>query len=108
MSVTPVANEKVANGVKPGSVQRSPAIYLTVPEISRKPQLRDRLIKAVRPVITSNGVPYLQMWAVGSHSTSGREKKGKKGGGKGLGCKESNGDLMTCEAFNDQDGYFLS
>jgi hypothetical protein len=35
-------------------------------------------MKAVRPVITSNGVPYLQMRSVGSHSTSGREKEGKK------------------------------
>ena len=34
---------------------------------------------AVRPVITSNGDLSLQMRSVGSHSTSGREKKGKKG-----------------------------
>ena len=33
---------------------------------------------AVRPVITSNGVPFLQMRSVGSHSTSGREKEGIK------------------------------
>ena len=35
-------------------------------------------MKAVRPVIASNGVPYPQMKSVGSHSTSGREKEGKK------------------------------
>ena len=35
-------------------------------------------MKAVRPVIASNGVPYLQMRSVGSLSTSGREKDGKK------------------------------
>ena len=31
-----------------------------------------------RTVIASNGVPFLQMRAVGSHSTSGREKEGIK------------------------------
>ena len=35
-------------------------------------------MKAVRPVITSNGVPSRQMRLVGSHSMSGREMKGKK------------------------------
>ena len=33
---------------------------------------------AVRPVIASNGVTFLQMRSVGSHSTSGKEKEGKK------------------------------
>ena len=33
---------------------------------------------AVRPVIASNGVPFLQMRSVGSHSRSGREKEGNK------------------------------
>ena len=33
---------------------------------------------AVRPVIASNGVPFLKMRSVGSHSTSGREKEGNK------------------------------
>ena len=32
----------------------------------------------VQPVIASNGVPFLQMRSVGSHSTSGREKEGIK------------------------------
>ena len=36
-----------------------------------KPQLGDRLMKAVRPVIASNGVIFLQITPVGSHSTSG-------------------------------------
>ena len=36
-------------------------------------------MKAVRPVIASNEVPYLQMRSVVSHSTPGREKKGKDG-----------------------------
>ena len=34
--------------------------------------------RAVRPVIASNGVPFLQMRSGGSHSTSGREKEGNK------------------------------
>ena len=32
-------------------------------------------MKAARPVIASNGVPYLLIRSVGSHSTSGRRKK---------------------------------
>ena len=34
-------------------------------------------MKSVRPVIASNGVSYLQMISVGSHSTPEREKEGK-------------------------------
>jgi hypothetical protein len=34
-------------------------------------------MKAVRPVIASNGIPFLQMMSVGLHSTSGREKERK-------------------------------
>ena len=36
---------------------------------------------AVRPVIASNEVPFLQMRSVGSHISSGREKEGKDGTG---------------------------
>jgi hypothetical protein len=35
-------------------------------------------MKAVRPIIVSNGVPCLQITSVGSHSTSGEVKKRKK------------------------------
>ena len=35
-------------------------------------------MKGLRPVIASNGVHFLQMRAVGSHSTSGREKERMK------------------------------
>ena len=35
-------------------------------------------MKAVRPVIASNGFPSLQMGSVGPHSTSGRENEGNK------------------------------
>jgi hypothetical protein len=36
-------------------------------------------MKAVRPVIGSNGVPYLQMRPVGSQSMSGREERNDHG-----------------------------
>jgi hypothetical protein len=39
---------------------------------------------AMRPVFTSNGVPYLQMRLVRSHSTSGKEKEGKDVEGSGI------------------------
>ena len=35
-------------------------------------------MKDVRPVIYSNGAPSVLIRSVGSHSTSGREKEGKK------------------------------
>ena len=35
-------------------------------------------MKAVRPAIASNGVLYLQVTSVESHSTSGREEEEKK------------------------------
>ena len=35
-------------------------------------------MKAMRPVIASNEVPYIQMRSVGSHSTSGMKKEGTK------------------------------
>ena len=61
----------------PGAVQRSPSISLTAEENPIKPQLgADE--GAVRPVIASNGFPFLQMMSVGSYSTSEREKEGKK------------------------------
>ena len=39
-----------------GSMHRSPGICLMAEEKPRKPQLGDSLMKAVRPVIASNGV----------------------------------------------------
>ena len=61
-----------------GAVHRSPGICLTAEENPRKPQLGDRLMKgAVRPVIASNEVPFVQMRSVRSHSTPGKEKEGK-------------------------------
>ena len=57
--------------MKPCYVHRSPGIYLMTEENPGKPQLGDRLMKAVRPVIASNGVLFLQMTSVGSHNMSG-------------------------------------
>jgi hypothetical protein len=66
------------NEINLGVVHRSPNIYLTAEEDLGRSQL-DHLIKAVQPVIASNGIPYLQMMSVGSHRLSGREKQEKKG-----------------------------
>ena len=69
------ANDKGNNEMIPGDVHRYTGIFIE--ENSGKPQLGDSPVKAVEPFI-SNGVPYLQMRSVGSHSTSGREKEGTK------------------------------
>ena len=55
-------------------------ICLTPEENHGKLHLGDHLIKGIRPVIASNGVPYFQMSSIESHSISGREKEGKIGG----------------------------
>ena len=61
-----------------GTVHRSLVICLTAEENPRKPQLGDCLINGLCEVFASNGVPFLQMRSVGSHSRSGREKEGKE------------------------------
>ena len=61
---------------KPAATHKYPGICLTTNENPGKPQLGDRLMKASRPVIDLNEVPYLQMSSVESHSTSGREMEG--------------------------------
>ena len=63
--------------VKQGAVRIFPDICHTVEENPGKLQLGDHLMKAVQPVISSNGVPYFKMRSVRSHSTSGREKEGR-------------------------------
>ena len=73
------ANEKADNEVKLEVSHRFLGIYLTVEENSGKRQLGNQQIKAVRPVIDSNGVPYIQTRSVGSHNTSGKEKKENMG-----------------------------
>ena len=62
----------------PAAVHRSPGTCLTAEEIPKKPARRPPDEEAVRPVIASNGVPFLQMRSVGLHSTSEREKEGNK------------------------------
>ena len=76
-SVMSVANDKDDNEMILGTVNRSPGICLSAEESPRKPQLGDHLM---RTVIASNGVPFLQMRSVGSHSTSGNGKEGRKEG----------------------------
>ena len=49
----------------PEAVRGSPGIFLTAEE-------------SPEPVIASNGVPFLQLRSVESHSDSGREMEGKK------------------------------
>ena len=66
-------NDKGDSEMIPRTVHRSPGINLPADENPGKPQLGDRLMKAVRPVIASDGVSYFQMRSVGSHSRSGRE-----------------------------------
>jgi hypothetical protein len=61
-------NGKGDNEMKPGAMHRSPGIYIMAEINPRKPQL-DHLTKA------SNGVPYIQMQSVESHSISGRERE---------------------------------
>ena len=46
-SATSVANDK-GDEMIPGTIHRSPGIYLSVEENCGKPQLGDRLMKAVR------------------------------------------------------------
>ena len=67
------ANDKSDNEVITGL-----CIYLRAKGNPVKPQLGDCLMKAMRSVIASNGVPYLQMRSLGLHSTSERGKKEKK------------------------------
>ena len=70
-SVMSVANNK--GDMILGAVHRSPGICLTAEENPRKPHE-----EAVRPVIASNGVPFIQMRSVGSHSMSRQEGRRKE------------------------------
>ena len=60
-------------------MHRSPGICLTAEENHRKTSARRSSDEgAMRRVIASNVVPFLQMRLEGSHNTSRREKEGKK------------------------------
>ena len=63
-SVKYVANDKDDNEMILDDVQKSPGIYLTVEENSRKPQLGDRQMKGLCDQLSP------QMMSVRSHSTS--------------------------------------
>ena len=54
-----------------------PGICLTAEENPGKPQLGDCLVKAVQPVIATNGITYLQMNSVGFYCSYGKNKKRK-------------------------------
>ena len=49
------ANVKGDNEMMQGDVLRSPGMCLMAAENTGKPQLGDSMVKAVRPVIASNG-----------------------------------------------------
>ena len=69
-------NCKSDNGVKLGTVQRSADFYLTAQENPGNPQLWDRPIKTVPPVIAWNGGPYLQMTGrIAQHIFVGERKR---------------------------------
>ena len=74
-SVTSVANDKGDNEMILGAVHRS-----SVLQLRKTPARIPSDEGVVRPVIASKGVPFLQMKSVGSHSTSGREKEGRREG----------------------------
>ena len=76
--ITSVDNDKGDNEMILGAVHRSPGICLTAEENPRKSQLGDRLTKAVRPVIASNGVPFLQIRSIGSAFTKNLVKIPRK------------------------------
>ena len=77
-SVMSVANDMSDNEMILRATHRSPSIYLIAEENPGKPQLGSPLIKFERSVIASNGIHFLQIRPVGSHSTSKREKEGNK------------------------------
>ena len=67
------SNVKGDNKIKSGAVHRSSGIYFWAEENPRRSQLGDRLMKAVRPVIASNGVLYLKISSSESQSMPLRE-----------------------------------
>ena len=63
--------------IRGGAVHKSPGICLTVEENPENPVRRPSMM-AKQSLIASNRVPSLQLRSIGSHSTLGREKGGKK------------------------------
>ena len=71
-------DDKGDNEMKPEAANRSPGIYLTGEEKSRKTSAWRPSMKTVDLFIASNGDSCPQMSSVGSHSSSGRQKQGKE------------------------------
>ena len=76
------ANDNGDNEMTQKAVHRFASICLAAEENPGKPHLGDSKLKAVRPVVVSNGVPYLRMRSVESYSTSGRKEAGATVRGK--------------------------
>ena len=58
-------NDKRDNNMIPEAAHRYPGNYLTAEEKAGKSQLGHRLMKTVRAVIVSNGIPYHPVKSVG-------------------------------------------
>jgi len=70
-------NDKDINEMKLGAVNRSPGIYLTAKEYPSKPQLGGHLMKAMRPIIDSNGVlPQNEFCRIAQNIRNLKERKG--------------------------------
>ena len=69
-SVMSVANDKGNNGMIPRAVHRSPPY--------RRGKTRKNSTRRPSDEWASHEVPYLQMRSVGSQSTSGKDKEGKR------------------------------
>ena len=97
-SAMSVADDKGDNEIVLRAVPRSPGICFMADETPYKTQLGDCLVKAVRPVVTSNGAPYLQIRSLGSHTTS---ESNEWGGGihnryRPVGISSIVGDSVLC------------
>ena len=63
----------------PGVEDRYPGIYLTAEESPGKPQLGDHQLRLCDQSLPQMGSLTSKMKSVGLHSTSAREKEGRKG-----------------------------
>ena len=76
-SMMSVANDKRGNEMIPDA-QISWSLLYGRGKSRKTSARRPSVERAVRPVIATNYLPFLQMRSVGQHSTSGKEKEGKK------------------------------
>ena len=61
-------------------MHRTPEIFFMTEKNTGNPQLEERLMKAAKPVIASNGITYLKIRLVEPHSTQGGRKIERKKG----------------------------